>query len=514
MASSYSAPVSAAQVGSYFVGQYYEVLRQQPNLLHQFYSHSSTMLRIDHSHSTETAASTLLEIHSIVMSLNFATIEITTINSLDSWDGGVLVMVSASDYGWEEEATEYVNSVHIDDDPIDKYSLPEQQQHLQEDHESETVVEENPPEKASPPIQSVEHIIRQPSLAVLQVYCEEPPKKTWASILQVSKDQSVLSADPQHAAPHSFRSGPPPSELNHVARPAVQQSSSASTMLNFYVYNTYGEVTSVYVRNLPADVTEAEIDKEFKKFGKIKPDGIFVRVRKEIGVCYAFVEFGDTIGVQNALQEQEGEEAEAVIKPMLQGGGLVLGARAGAAIRILHTIRDSTKKVDDEQSKYFGRKAVSFILITVTGGVALSALNDLAIYQGCSRKAMEKAINNQAVRDAIGEPIVKGPWYNASLAVAHKRHSVSCSFPVSGPQGSGVLQLKAVRTGDNSWSSYLLPRDWEILIMDALLHVPGNDEQNRTLRINVTDKPPCIGTECIPRPSENSEAHKLSPNQQ
>ncbi|XP_019424781.1 PREDICTED: uncharacterized protein LOC109333691 [Lupinus angustifolius] len=174
----------------------------------------------------------------------------------------------------------------------------------------------------------------------------------------------------------------------------------------------------------------------------------------------------------------------------------------------------STKKVDDEQSKYFGRKAVSFILITVTGGVALSALNDLAIYQGCSRKAMEKAINNQAVRDAIGEPIVKGPWYNASLAVAHKRHSVSCSFPVSGPQGSGVLQLKAVRTGDNSWSSYLLPRDWEILIMDALLHVPGNDEQNRTLRINVTDKPPCIGTECIPRPSENSEAHKLSPNQQ
>ncbi|CAL0309794.1 unnamed protein product [Lupinus luteus] len=168
----------------------------------------------------------------------------------------------------------------------------------------------------------------------------------------------------------------------------------------------------------------------------------------------------------------------------------------------------SAKKVDDEQSKYFGRKAVSFILITVTGGVALSALNDLAIYQGCSRKAMEKVINNQAVRDAIGEPIVKGAWYNASLAVAHKRHSVSCSFPVSGPLGSGVLQLKAVRTGDDSWSSYLVPRDWEILIMDALLHVPGNDEQNRTLRINVA------GSECVARPSENSEASKLSPNQQ
>lgn len=64
----------------------------------------------------------------------------------------------------------------------------------------------------------------------------------------------------------------------------------------------------------------------------------------------------------------------------------------------------------------------------------------------CS-KAMEKVSKNQAIIDAIGEPIVKGPWYNASLAVAHKRHSVSCSFPVSGPSGTGVLQLKAVRNG-------------------------------------------------------------------
>lgn len=60
---------------------------------------------------------------------------------------------------------------------------------------------------------------------------------------------------------------------------------------------------------------------------------------------------------------------------------------------------------------------------------------------------MENVNKNQALIDAIGEPIVKGPWYNASLAVAHKRHSVSCSFPVSGPLGSGVLQLKAVRNG-------------------------------------------------------------------
>lgn len=43
------------------------------------------------------------------------------------------------------------------------------------------------------------------------------------------------------------------------------------------------------------------------------------------------------------------------------------------------------KPVDEGTGKTYGRKAVSFLLITVTGGVALSALDDLAIYQSCSR---------------------------------------------------------------------------------------------------------------------------------
>ncbi|XVF32325.1 hypothetical protein REPUB_Repub17cG0072000 [Reevesia pubescens] len=142
------------------------------------------------------------------------------------------------------------------------------------------------------------------------------------------------------------------------------------------------------------------------------------------------------------------------------------------------------------ESKSFARKAMSFVLVTVTGGVALSALDDIAIYHGCSSKAMEKASKNQAVIDAIGEPIKKGPWYNASLAVAHKRHSVSCTFPVSGPQGNGVVQLKAVRNG-------------------ALLYVPGNEEKRQTLRFSLLENvppPACIAcTGCRPQQSENQE---------
>ena len=47
------------QVGSYFVGQYYQILRQQPNLVHQFYSDSSSMIRVD-GDSVETAHDVLV----------------------------------------------------------------------------------------------------------------------------------------------------------------------------------------------------------------------------------------------------------------------------------------------------------------------------------------------------------------------------------------------------------------------------------------------------------------------
>lgn len=35
------------QVGTYFVGQYYQMLQNQPDFVYQFYSDASTMLRVD-----------------------------------------------------------------------------------------------------------------------------------------------------------------------------------------------------------------------------------------------------------------------------------------------------------------------------------------------------------------------------------------------------------------------------------------------------------------------------------
>ncbi|GKB89752.1 hypothetical protein Tco_0962024 [Tanacetum coccineum] len=64
--------------------------------------------------------------------------------------------------------------------------------------------------------------------------------------------------------------------------------------------------------------------------------------------------------------------------------------------------------------------------------------------------------------NAIRDPITKGPWYNASLVVTHKRHSVSCTFLVFCPQGSGIFQLRAVRNAE-------LPKDCYKVSVDKSL---------------------------------------------
>lgn len=94
-----------------------------------------------------------------------------------------LLDFAVSDYVLEEEAREYVNSVHIDDDTVDKYSLPEQSQ--EDDTEAEVVVEEAPAEETLALPHSV-NTVQEPSAMPVEEPVEEPPKRTYASIVSTS----------------------------------------------------------------------------------------------------------------------------------------------------------------------------------------------------------------------------------------------------------------------------------------------------------------------------------------
>jgi hypothetical protein len=108
--------------------------------------------------------------------------------------------LAVSDYVLEEEAREYVNSVRIDDDPVDKYSLPEQQE--QQDFETEIVVDETPVVETPASFQSAVNLGQDFPTAAPEEPLEEPQKKTYASIVGIYSLLVFVSCFVLHAHLH------------------------------------------------------------------------------------------------------------------------------------------------------------------------------------------------------------------------------------------------------------------------------------------------------------------------
>ncbi|KAL6900624.1 hypothetical protein ACP4OV_005300 [Aristida adscensionis] len=367
---------AAAQVGTYFLRNYYNLLQQNPDVVHQFYSDASTMVRVDDLAGTSTTVNNMMDIHSLIMSLNFTQIEIKTANFVNSWGDGVLVMVSGlvqtkeyshqrkfiqmfflapqekgyfvlndyfhfvdqehmqsapviaqenfesnlasntvvetvPDYIHEEESQATQAAAPItseENDVVDNYTYSEPPQQLvsqpdnwgEESHPEEPISSFSngmgmaPEEPVQPPPVPPPHV-EEP--------VGEPVKKTYASILKTAKAppafpvaQQVPVSKPSH----------PTTELNQAQHSAMT-SSAASEKPRSDVYGDVAahddeESKSVYVGNVPSSVSEADLETEFKKFGRLIPDGVAIRSRKETGGFYAFVEFEEVSGVHNALK--------------------------------------------------------------------------------------------------------------------------------------------------------------------------------------------------------------------
>lgn len=111
-------------------------------------------------------------VHSFIIKIHFE------LKVLIGWSNSPALLVS--DYVLEEEARDYVNSVHIEDDPVDKYSLSESPQ--QEDLKAEIVVEETPAEEASASHQTTV-TVQEPPVAAVEEPVAELTKRTYASIV-------------------------------------------------------------------------------------------------------------------------------------------------------------------------------------------------------------------------------------------------------------------------------------------------------------------------------------------
>ncbi|CAA0817472.1 Nuclear transport factor 2 (NTF2) family protein with RNA binding (RRM-RBD-RNP motifs) domain [Striga hermonthica] len=360
-------PVTAAQVGTYFVGQYYQMLQNQPEFVHQFYSDASTMLRVD-GNVRETATS-MLHIHQLVTALNYTGIEIKTAHSLESWSGGVLVMVlgsvCAKNFNGKKKFSEtfflapqekgyfVLNDVflYVDEDqilphpivylpqsnidakinssaitreqansymrggdiqspefispskaqenvPVNNYDFSEE--HLKKVPEKEIITDDDFAVRSNGSLQGTLNQNPEPLSSPVEEPIVETQKHTYASILQVAKGQNAHNKIANVEIPHVHENPSQPP----VMPPSQVENSQVETPEEPFVVEDEGEVEvkSVYVRNVPTKMSASEIAEVFKKFGKLKQDGVAIRTRKDIDICYAFVEFEDIVGVQNAIK--------------------------------------------------------------------------------------------------------------------------------------------------------------------------------------------------------------------
>ncbi|KAL2618123.1 hypothetical protein AAZV13_08G226500 [Glycine max] len=132
---------------------------------------------------------------------------------------------------------------------------------------------------------------------------DDAPKKSYASIVKVQKGSSVPTK--VYVPTNTLKSGPNKTESKVVESVESTEVPEAAleSVSNPESSDAHEEVEghSIYIRNLPLNVTVAQLELEFKKFGPIKPGGIQVRNNKQ-GYCFGFVEFLSLNSMNSAIQ--------------------------------------------------------------------------------------------------------------------------------------------------------------------------------------------------------------------
>ncbi|KAG4179468.1 hypothetical protein ERO13_A10G107400v2 [Gossypium hirsutum] len=206
--------------------------------------------------------------------------------------------------GGDIQRRKFVAPVDVKENgPVDNYTLLEQ---LQQAPESESLVDKSSVRECNGSLLHTVNTVQEHVPPVEEPF-GEPQKHTYASVLRVAKGKSAPSVAPQVSVSKNL---PPASDWDHAPQHTAQQPVLSSNVVEMSGVDMVdeispieyeGEIKSVYVRNLLSTVSESEIEEEFKKFGEISPDGVVIRSRKDVGVCYAFVEFEDMSSVRNAV---------------------------------------------------------------------------------------------------------------------------------------------------------------------------------------------------------------------
>ncbi|KAK8671007.1 hypothetical protein V6N13_037618 [Hibiscus sabdariffa] len=226
--------------------------------------------------------------------------------------------------GGDIQGRELVAHVDVrENGPVDKFSLSEQ---LHQAPESESIVDNSSVQESNGALLLTVNTVQEHVPPV-----GEPQKHTYASILRVAKGQAVPSVAPEvslnkNLSPAS--DGDQTTQQPFISSNVVEMS-GADIVDEISPIECEGKASSISVMlKYFTDVGNVNLFAIVSKLivcGEISPDGVVIRSRKDVGVCYAFVEFEDMASVRPS----GGVEAEAATRQMLRGGALALEVMAG-----------------------------------------------------------------------------------------------------------------------------------------------------------------------------------------
>ncbi|KAF5957567.1 hypothetical protein HYC85_004792 [Camellia sinensis] len=354
-------PPTAQVVGNAFVEQYYHILHHSPELVHRFYQDSSVLSRpetngVMMSVTTMKVALLSIGINDKICSFNYKNYkaEIKTADAQESFKDGVIVLVTGcltgtdnirrkfgqtfflapQDKGYMEDSDPLesnkvtVNgmheallapqmpdpeSVHVFDPPMveeSTTSLIEEVQNVEEkahdpmDNERQLFYEKEviaDPE----PLTNKNHLpaVTESASSTAQ---EDTPKKSYASIVSSQTKKGGSGTIKVYVPANTSRVAPTKTvkqTLGSVAHAPMPEASSpsASGSVNALESGNAQEEGSLHLcPNLPLNVTVAQLEVEFKKFGPIKEGGV-----QQQGFCFGFVEFLSLNSMNNAIQAQQ-----------------------------------------------------------------------------------------------------------------------------------------------------------------------------------------------------------------
>ncbi|VVA98412.1 unnamed protein product [Arabis nemorensis] len=349
-------------VGNAFVHQYYHIMHQSPEHVHRFYQEISKLGRPEEN-GVMSITSTLQAIDKKILALSYGVIgaEIATVDTQESYGGGVLVLVTGYLTGRDSvrrtftqtfllapQETGYfvlndmlryigeatiahgnqipVNNILV---PVNAYQDPTAAQDIPDDHVQEKYVQENHAVEQSdmlsrsvnvaevftPSEDEQVSVIEAPATEIvheapIDVHKVEEsdsrtgdvPKRSYASIVKVMKENAVpisASRTPTKVEPKRQED-----QAIHVPLPtplSEKSDSGANEAANGNDQDNERALgPSIYLKGLPLDATPALLENEFQRFGLIRTNGIQVRSQK--GFCFGFVEFESASSMQSAIE--------------------------------------------------------------------------------------------------------------------------------------------------------------------------------------------------------------------